>query len=252
MVKRFGEVMSKSKGNGVAPDDLVKSEGADAGRIYEMFLGPPEDDAEWSDAALAGPVRFLQRAWRLALDPASLPAHGDGREGDAAERSVTDVLVRRRHQAVERVTADYSNFRFNTAVAALMEYGNALEDYLQAGGAATGEVWEDAIRTLVLLLYPMAPHIGEELWERLTGGKLGLAGEQAWPSFDPAAAAEPEVTLVVQVAGKVRDRLAVAPGLSEDAALATALRSDRVRAFLHDGGPRRVIYVQDKLINLVP
>jgi leucyl-tRNA synthetase len=252
MVKRFGEVMSKSKGNGVAPDDLVKSEGADAGRIYEMFLGPPEDDAEWSDAALAGPVRFLQRAWRLALDPASLPAHGDGREGDAAERSVTDVLVRRRHQAVERVTADYSNFRFNTAVAALMEYGNALEDYLQAGGAATGEVWEDAISTLVLLLYPMAPHIGEELWERLTGGKLGLAGEQAWPSFDPAAAAEPEVTLVVQVAGKVRDRLAVAPGLSEDAALATALRSDRVRAFLHDGGPRRVIYVQDKLINLVP
>ena len=252
MVKRFGEVMSKSKGNGVAPDDLVQSEGADAGRIYEMFLGPPEDDAEWSDAALAGPVRFLQRVWRLVVEPKTLLARGEGKEVDAESSRAVDVLVRRRHQAVERITADYSNFRFNTAVAALMEYGNALEDYLQADGAPTGEVWDDSIKTLVLLLYPMAPHIGEELWERLSGGELGLAGEQTWPAFDAAAAAEPEVTLVVQVAGKVRDRLPVAPGLSEDAALATAMRSDRVRAFLRDGGPRRVIYVQDKLINLVP
>jgi leucyl-tRNA synthetase len=241
MLKRHGQVMSKSRGNGIAPEHMVANEGADAARVYLMFLAPPEDDAEWSDRAIAGPVRFLQKVWRLALEPEGFARAGSG-AGD-------EILTRRVHQATKRVTDDYAGFRFNTAVAALMELGNALEEHLQGGGAR-GETWDRAVRTLVLLLNPMAPHLGEELWERLGGD--GLAADAAWPTYDEALLVEPTATLVVQVAGKVRDRLEVPHGLSEREAVELALGSDRVRPFLNGGEPRRVIYVPDKLINLVP
>ena len=243
MVTRHGQVMSKSLGNGVAPDDLVQREGADAGRVYEMFIGPPEDDSEWSDAAIAGPVRFLQSVWRLALEPESYAVTGAG-----ASASV-EALTRRRHQVIAKVTEDYETFRFNTAVAALMDYRNGLEAYL-GGGGPRGAEWDEAVRTMVLLLNPMAPHLAEELWERL--GQEGLCADAAWPEFDPAAAAEPTVTLVVQVAGRVRDRVEVAAGLDEAGALELALASEKVRAFLDGGRPRKVVYVPDRLINLVP
>src|ERR1700687_5501812 len=241
MIKRGGMVMSKSKGNGVAPDDLVARDGADAARIYELFIGPPDEDAEWSDAAIAGPVRFLQHVWRLVEAPESFPDTGS--DASAA------VLRRRVHQTIKKVTEDYDGFHFNTAVAALMEFANALEKHLQGGGARD-EHWRFAIRTLVLLMNPMAPHAGEELWARVGG--TGLVADAAWPEYDAAAAIEPQVTLVVQVAGKVRDRLTAATGLSEEHALALALASEKVRAALTGGRPSKVIYVPDKLINLVP
>jgi leucyl-tRNA synthetase len=241
MIKRGGMVMSKSKGNGVAPDDLVERDGADAARIYELFIGPPDEDAEWSDAAIAGPVRFLQHVWRLVEAPESFAVTGS----DAS----TAVLRRRVHQTIRKVTEDYDGFHFNTAVAALMEFANALQKHLQGGGARD-EDWRFALRTLILLMNPMAPHAGEELWARIGG--TGLAADAAWPEYDAAAAVEPEVTLVVQVAGKVRDRMTVAVGLSEEQALASALASDRVRAALDGGRPSKVVYVPDKLINLVP
>ena len=130
-----------------------------------------------------------------------------------------------------------------------MEFANVLQKYLQGGGARD-EGWHFALRTLVLLMNPMAPHAGEELWVRLGG--TGLAADAAWPEYDAAAAVEPEVTLVVQVAGKVRDRLTVTAGISEDQALASALASERVRAALNGGRPSKVIFIPDKLINLVP
>jgi leucyl-tRNA synthetase len=244
MLKRHGQVMSKSKGNGIAPEEMVANEGADAGRVYLMFLAPPEDDAEWSDRAIAGPVRFLQKVWRLALEPEGFAASASP-DADASD----EVLTRRVHQAIKRVTDDYSNFRFNVAVAALMELANALEDHL-CGGGARGPAWDAAVRTLVLLLNPMAPHLGEELWQRL-GGE-GLAADAAWPVHDEALIVEPMATLVVQVGGKVRDRFEVRRGLSEAEAVELALQSDRVKPFLNGGDPRRVIYVPDKLINLVP
>jgi len=241
MVKRGGQVMSKSRGNGVAPDDLVAREGADAGRVYEMFIGPPEEDAEWTDAALAGPVRFLHKVWRLALEPESFAGAG------SADPS---VLERRRHQAVARISEDYQGFHFNTAVAALMEFGNALEAHLRSGGATSG-VFEEALRTFLLLLHPMAPHITDELWQRL--GQSGLCIEQPWPAFDPSAALEPEVTLVVQVAGRVRERLRVPQGSTQDQVLAHALKSESVLRALGQGRPpARVIFVPDRLLNLVP
>ena len=241
MVKRFGQVMSKSLGNGVSPDELVAAQGADAGRIYEMFIGPPEEDVEWTDAGLNGVSRFLQRVWRLVLEPSSIVVEGAG--ADPA------VLRRKLAQTTGKVTEHFDELRFNTAVAALMELANTMQDQLQRGGAQDAE-WETAVRTLIKLLNPLAPHIAEEMWQRI--GERGMLADEPWPAFDAAAAAEPKVTLVVQVAGKLRDRLAVDAGLPEAAALEAAMRSEKVRAALNGRGPSKVIYVQDRLINLVP
>ena len=241
MVKRFGQVMSKSAGNGVSIDELAQAQGADAGRIYEMFIGPPEEDVEWNDAGLNGVVKFLQRVWRLVLEPESIVA--DGGAADAVE------LRRKVAQTIGRVTEHYDELRFNTAVAFLMELANTMQDYLQGGGARDAE-WDHAVRVLLKLLNPLAPHACEEMWSRI--GEKGLLADASWPLFDPAAAAEPLVTLVVQVGGKLRDRLEVQVGLSEAAATELALASDKVRHALNGRGPSKVIYVQDRLINLVP
>jgi leucyl-tRNA synthetase len=241
MVKRFGQVMSKSLGNGVSPDELVAAQGADAGRIYEMFIGPPEEDVEWTDAGLNGVSRFLQRVWRLVLEPSTIVVEGSG--ADLA------VLRRKVAQTIGKVTEHFDELRFNTAVAALMELANTMQDHLQRGGAQDAE-WEGAVRTLIKLLNPLAPHVAEEMWERI-GGR-GMLADESWPVFDPATAAEPRVTLVVQVDGKLRDRLTVDAGLPEAAALEAAMRSEKVRAALNGRAPSKVVYVQDRLINLVP
>src|SRR2546421_550629 len=161
MVKRFGQVMSKSAGNGVSPDELVAAQGADAGRLYEMFIGPPEEDVEWTEAGLNGVVKFLQRVWRLVLEPESIDEGG----GAGAKADAT-VLRRKGAPTVGRVTDHYDELRFNTAVAFLMELANTMQDYLQSGGKRDRE-WEGAVRTLVQLLNPLAPHACEEMWERL-------------------------------------------------------------------------------------
>ncbi|MGH7763627.1 MAG: leucine--tRNA ligase [Candidatus Dormibacteraceae bacterium] len=245
MVKRFGQVMSKTLGNGVSPDELVAAQGADAGRIYEMFIGPPEEDVEWTDAGLNGVVRFLQRVWRLVLAPESIGEGGSGAPG----ASDATVLRRKVAQTVGKVTEHYEEMRFNTAVAALMELANTMQDYLHGGGTRDGE-WDSAVRTLVKLLNPLAPHIGEEMWERL--GEHGMLADAEWPASDAAAAAEPKVVLVVQVAGRLRDRLNVDAGLPQEKALAAALSSEKVQAALSGKAASKVIYVQDRLINLVP
>ena len=245
MVKRFGQVMSKSLGNGVSIDELANAQGADAGRIYEMFIGPPEEDVEWSDAGLNGVVKFLQRVWRLVLEPESIAA-----EGGALGAAVDAVALRRKvAQTVGKVTEHYDELRFNTAVAFLMELANAMQDYLRGGGARDA-AWDGAVHTLVKLLNPLAPHVGEEMWERL--GENGLLADASWPAFEASAAAEPKVVLVVQVSGKLRDRLEVDAGLSEADAVKAALASEKVRAALDGGRPSKIIYVQDRLINLVP
>ena len=240
MVKRFGQVMSKSLGNGVSPDELVAAQGADAGRLYEMFIGPPEEDVEWTDAGLNGVARFLQRVWRLVLEPESIEVEGGG--ADAS------LLARKVAQTVKKVTDDYDDLRFNTAVAYLMELANAMQDYLQRGGARDAS-WEHAVETLVKLLNPVAPHVCEEMWERL--GRQELLADSSWPAYDAAAAAESEVTLVVQVNGKLRDRLQVPVGISKEEAEKAARMSSKVQMALDNATDVKVIYVQDRLINLV-
>jgi len=244
MVKRFGHVMAKSAGNGVSIAELSGAQGADAGRVYEMFIGPPEEDVEWNDAGLNGVVKFLQRVWRLVLEPESIAPDGGAAPGADAE-----VLRRKVAQTVGHVTEHYDELRFNTAVAFLMELANAMQDYLQGDGARDAE-WDAAVRTLLKLLNPLAPHACEEMWERL--GEKGLLADASWPEFDAKLAAEPKVVLVVQVAGKVRDKLDVEAGLTEAAAIKAALARDKVRAALNGREPSKVIYVADRLINLVP
>jgi leucyl-tRNA synthetase len=246
MVKRFGQVMSKSAGNGVSIDELAGAQGADAGRIYEMFIGPPEEDVEWNDAGLNGVVKFLQRVWRLVLEPESVVAEGGSDGGSVVD---AEALRRKVAQSVGRVTEHYDNLRFNTAVAFLMELANAMQDYLRAGGERDAS-WDAAVHTLVKLLNPLAPHVAEEMWERL--GEEGLLADAPWPAFDAAAAAEPKVVLVVQVGGKLRARLEVDAGLDEAGAVAVALESEKVRAALSSREPTKVVYVPDRLINLVP
>src|SRR5690348_13246365 len=244
MVKHFGQVMAKSAGNGVSIAQLSSEQGADAGRVYEMFIGPPEEDVEWSEAGLNGVVKFLQRVWRLVLEPESI----DVSEGPVV--AVNEAVLRRRvAQAVGRVTEHYDELRFNTAVAFLMELANTMQDYLHGGGARDAS-WDDAVRTLVKLLNPLAPHMCEEMWERL--GEQGMLADAPWPAFDRAAAAEPKVTLVIQVAGRVRDKLDIDTGLSEDGALRAALAREKVQAALKGLAPTKVVYVRDRLINLVP
>ncbi len=244
MVKRFGHVMAKSAGNGVSIAELSGAQGADAGRVYEMFIGPPEEDVEWNDAGLNGVVKFLQRVWRLVLEPESIAPDGGASAGADAE-----VLRRKVAQTIGHVTEHYDELRFNTAVAFLMELANAMQDYLQGDGARDAE-WDAAVRTLLKLLNPLAPHACEEMWERL--GEKGLLADASWPEFDAKLAAEPKVVLVVQVAGKVRDKLDVEAGLTEAAAIKAALARDKVRAALNGREPSKVIYVADRLINLVP
>ncbi|HKC19815.1 MAG TPA: leucine--tRNA ligase [Candidatus Dormibacteraeota bacterium] len=246
MVKRFGQVMSKSAGNGVSIDDLAGAQGADAGRIYEMFIGPPEEDVEWNDAGLNGVVKFLHRVWRLVLEPDSIVA-----DAPAGSVSAVDAVVLRRKvaQTVGRVTEHFDELRFNTAVAFLMELANTMQDYLQGGGARDAE-WDAAVLALVKLLNPLAPHMCEEMWERM--GSEGLLADASWPEYDPADAAEPKVTLVVQVGGRVRDKLEVDAGLSQDGAVEAAMAREKVRAALNGRGPSKVVYVPDRLINLVP
>jgi leucyl-tRNA synthetase len=241
MVKRFGQVMSKSAGNGVSPDELVAQQGADAGRIYEMFIGPPEEDVEWTDSGLNGVVRFLQRVWRLVLEPESIVVEGTG--ADVA------LLQRKAAQTVKKVTEHFDELRFNTAVAALMELSNAMQSHLQNGGARDA-TWDATVLVLVKLLNPLAPHVCEEMWEKL--GEDGMLADASWPEYDAEAAAVPEVTVVVQVSGKLRDRLTLPVGTSEEAVLSAALASERVRAAFDGRQPSKVVFVPDRLINLVP
>src|SRR5258708_35919639 len=161
MVKRFGQVMSKSAGNGVSPDELVNKEGADAGRIYEMFIGPPEEDVEWIESGLNGVVKFLHRVWRLVLQPDTIETSGGSRA--AADPA---LLRRKVAQTIKNVTDDYEGLRFNTAVAYLMELANAMQDYLHAGGARV-EVWDSAGDTHIKWLCAVGAHIAAEVMVRL-------------------------------------------------------------------------------------
>ncbi|MHB8571829.1 MAG: leucine--tRNA ligase [Candidatus Dormibacteria bacterium] len=236
-----GKVMSKSKGTGYGPDEVVRDYGADTGRVYEMSIGPPEISLDWTDAGIDGSFRWLTRVWRLCLDPGSfeqLP----GREPDPP------ALTRAAHRAIRRVTRDIEGFRFNTAISALHELTNAMVGHLQAGGGEGAE-WNVAADALIRLMCPFAPHLAEELWA--ARGGAGLCARAAWPEFDPTLLQEDTVTLVVQVNGKLRERLEVARGLDQAAALRLALESPRLAQSLGGAEPAKVVFVPDRLLNLV-
>ncbi len=236
-----GNRMSKSRGNVVNPDDYVGTMGADVVRAYLMFIGPWDGGGPWNPKGIEGVHRFAQRIWHLVT--ADAPADGPAPSPELA------VQVRRTiHQTLRRVTGDLEGFRFNTAVAALMECANALARLREQEGAAT-DAWRPALRTLVLMLAPLMPHLAEELWERL--GERYSVHRQPWPAWDPDAVREDTITVVLQVNGRVRDRVTVPAGFDAARLREAAFGSDKVRKFLDGKSVEDVVVVPGKLVNVV-
>jgi leucyl-tRNA synthetase len=232
--------MSKSRGNVVNPDDYVQTVGADAVRIYLMFIGPWDQGGPWNLAGIEGASRWLGRLWTLVTEPAPAPNEADPALARAVQRSI--------HQTIRRVTDDLDGFRFNTMVAALMELTTTLARSKTSGKLAP-EIQREAIQTLILLVAPSAPHLAEELWSRL--GHEESVHLQSWPIYDAELARDDEVTLVVQVNGKLRDRLVVAPGMPEEDAVRLAMASPKILSALAGKSLDRAIYRTDRLLNLV-
>ncbi len=231
------EKMSKSKGNVVNPDDYVNSLGADTLRGYFMFLGPWDQGGEWDDSGISGMSRWMKRIWTLVLDDYK----SAGSRGDLE-------LARFTHRTIKKVTEDIEKIRFNTMVAALMEFTNYLGK-VKDEGSVGNPAWDLAIKTLLLLLAPTAPHISEELWHR--AGYDYSIHSQPWPHWNEDLVKEEEITLVVQVNGKVRDRIAAPASITGQEAVQTALDSARVQPYLEGKQVVNKIYVPGKLVNIV-
>jgi leucyl-tRNA synthetase len=248
MIRMDGTKMSKSKGNLIAPEKYFDSVGADALRIFHLFVGPPADDFDWTqqtDKVIEGCRHFLDRVWRLGTGEA------EGSRGtDRALGPADEAVVRATHKLVDRVTRDLERWSYNTAVAALREHTNALYLYAQAPEGASAATMAESVDTLLLVLAPFAPHVTAELWERRHGAGARVHA-QRWPVADPAMLTEDKVVLVVQVNGKLRDRIEVAPSATYDEVVAAALASPKVLAQLQGGEPARVIARPPTLVNVV-
>ena len=250
--------MSKSKGNVVDPDEMLQQVGADALRLYVMFVAPPEKEVEWSDAGLEGSWRFLARVWRIVdqwCDRAKSAAPMAGIDVstlDAVERK----LRRKTHETVGRVTIDVEQrIHLNTAISALMELVNemyAFSDAAQKAGsvrAQSASAFREATEALIIMISPFAPHTAEELWE-MTGHEGGIA-KASWPSFDESVARADEIVVPVQVNGKLRSRLTVAVDTPEGELRERALADPAVRPHVEGKTIKSVVIVKGKLINVV-
>ena len=234
-----GQRMSKSRGNVVDPDEQVRLYGADTVRAFLMFGFRWAEGGPWDPGNITGVQRWLNRIWNLFLD--------EGKTGNySAEKS--KVLRRKLHQTLQAVTRDYEQFEFNTIVSGLMELANFLQD-ARTDGAYGTPVWQEATSIYLRMLAPVCPHIAEELWERL--GMPYSIHIQPWPEVDEQATAEDEITLVIQVNGKLRDKLVVPVNITEAQAQEMALASETVQKFLEGATPRKVIYVPGRLVNIV-
>ncbi|HCC79624.1 MAG: leucine--tRNA ligase [Chloroflexi bacterium GWB2_49_20] len=233
------EKMSKSRGNVIAPDVLVERYGADAVRAFLMFFARWDMGAPWNSNGIDGTVRWLRRVWSAVIEPGT-PANPDP--------EILVALRRKVHQTLRQVTRDFETFEFNTIVSALMELMNEMYKAREAGAGGT-PAWQEAINLYLLMLAPVCPHVAEELWQYI--GKPYSIHTQSWPKVDQAAAAEQEITLIVQVNGKLRDRITVPADIQDEAAKAIALASPAVQKLLGGRSPRQVILVPKRLVNIV-
>jgi len=247
-IVKDGAKMSKSRGNVVVPDAYIAKWGADTFRMYLMFLGPYQEGGDFRDEGIAGIRRFLDKVWSVVGVTAGQAAVARGDAGGAA--ALDRGILAKLHQTIRKVTEDLEELRYNTAIAAMMEYVNALRE---ATGLAAGvpgvRVPAELVAPLIVMLAPLAPHFAEECWERL--GQAGSVFEAGWPRWDEALAREEQVEVVVQVNGRLRGRLLVPRGLTQEQVVDRALADPAVRRYL-DGKPiRKVVYVPDRLLNLV-
>jgi leucyl-tRNA synthetase len=244
--------MSKSKGNVVSPEELLEKYGADTVRLYTLFIGPPEKEAEWQDTGVEGASRFLKRIWRRVSEHLDLLKSVEGLSpvlggmGDA-ERD----LYRKTNETIQQITRGLDGaFTFNTAIAAIMELMNAI-DHLKISDDSSESakiVFRDAMVNVVLLLSPFAPHIAEELWVEL-GHEAGVMNAD-WPAVNEEALKRDELELVVQVNGKVRDKIKVSSSATKDEIEATALAAEKVQQWLEGKTVRKVIVVPGRLVNI--
>ncbi len=249
MVLKNGVKMSKSKGNVVSPEDIIKTYGADTARLFILFASPPERDLEWSDQGVEGAFRFLNRVWRL-VDTYLPLIQGEHEAEDTPRDEASCQLYRKIHQTIKKVSEDIEGrFNFNTAISAIMELSNMLGSYREEA-APHLETVREGLETLLLLLSPFAPHITEELWH-LTGQQESIC-LKPWPKYDEEALVEDEIEMVIQINGKVRDRIMVAADSSEESIRSKAVDNPRVKEQLTAGKTvRKVIVIPGRLINIV-
>ncbi len=245
MVLKEGTKMSKTKGNVVSPEEIIKKYGADTARMFILFAAPPERDLEWNDTAVEGCYRFLNRVWRLVTTIADMEKAAAPAQLNAADKELRRIA----HGTVKKVTDDISQrFQFNTAISSIMETVNGMYEYLDSPQPNQALLAESA-RQLLLLLSPFAPHIAEELWQFM--GNEGSVHQQQWPVYDPAALVLESVEIVVQVNGKIRGRLTVPAEL--DAAGLTALTQQQAEypQWLDGKKPVKVVAIPGRLVNIV-
>jgi leucyl-tRNA synthetase len=260
--------MSKSLGNGVDPDEMIQAFGADATRLFVLFAAPVENELRWSESGIEGAVRFLRRVWTMVYkwrerSAGILPADSgmtDGkRAGSPRSGEFSDAaraLRRKTHQTIARVTADFEKLDLNTNVAALMELLNAISDFnVDSAGASASDAFavREALEALVIMLAPFSPHIAEEMWEGLgyQGGLLNSKKPAPWPTADPELAKKDELEIPIQVNGKLRSRVVVAPDISEEDLRTIALADARVQSFIDGHKLVKVIVVPQRLVNVV-
>ena len=233
LIIREGAKMSKSKGNVIIPDPIIERYGADTFRLYLMFLGPFAEGGDYQDRGIAGPHGFLHRLWESVVPE----------DGDLPEEAADPAVERKLHQTIERVTEQIATLRYNTAIAAMMEYLNAA----RAGGRTPTR---PEVEPLVCLVAPFAPHMAEELWQRL-GHEDSIFDGANWPAYDPAKSAEQQARVAVQVNGRVRGTVSVPVGADRDTVVAQAMTEPNVARHLEGKEVRRIVHIQDRLLNLV-
>jgi len=239
MLVKDGAKMSKSKGNVVPPDRYYQEYGADALRLFELFVGPPTDDAVWNDSGVPGTKRFLDRVWKMGTTAHAF-VERDPNDDDA-------VLMAETHRVLKRVTEDINRFHFNTTVSSLMSLANVFQEYL--GRSPVEKTFDEAYRVMILMLAPAAPHVAHELWEMR--GMGSMLAKEPWPEWDESLVAESTVTMVVQVNGKVRDRVDVPADITAEEAERVALELDKVKGWINGAVVRKVIARPPSVINFV-
>ncbi len=246
MVLKDGSKMSKSAGNVVSPAEIIGRYGADTARLFILFAAPPDRELDWSDQGVEGCYRFLNRVYRMVYD--FVEAYGSGTSTDQTKNKADEELQYVLHTTIKKATGDIGDrFNFNTAISAAMELVNAMYKYKV--GEVNEAFFRGVIEKLILILSPFTPHICEEMWQSI--GRETSVYNEAWPKYDEGALMKDTVEIVVQINGKVKDKLHVATGLSKDELERTAMEQDSVVALVGDKNVVKVIAVPNKLVNIV-
>jgi len=261
MVLKDGIKMSKSVGNTVSPEEIIDKYGADTARLFILFASPPEKDLEWSDQGVEGCYRFINRVWRIVdeykniFDSDSQKSIQSNKNSEKSRGKLSKEDKELKYvlnYAVKKVSEDIrERFNFNTAISAIMELVNALYAYKDKVGdnLRNETILKEAIEKLIILLAPFIPHVTEELWESI--GKEESVHNQKWPSYDPDALIKDEIEIVIQINGKVKERIMIATGLSKEETREEAMKTEKVKELIEGKDVIKVIVVPERLVNIV-